>query len=176
MNYLLLHARTRFPRLTDASNDPTRLARRQGQYSRPRRVGALAFGDLFLADVRQFREALGRLAGYASEPPLWGRDTTRLAAEFVAAGYEAYVTGIDTTQLYADFAGRRFDSALLAKLPASVDPRGERGEFHTCVGAGPTFRSPIPVECGKRVLRENRFAYCDLIPVALSTPNGTTRR
>ena len=123
----------------------------------------LAFGDLFLADVRAYRERL--LAGLDWEPlfPLWGRNTAQLATEFVECGFRAILTCVDTTQLGAEFAGREFDAALLEALPASVDPCGENGEFHTCVHAGPIFPQPLALRAGERVLRDNRFAYCDVV-------------
>jgi uncharacterized protein (TIGR00290 family) len=122
----------------------------------------LAFGDLFLADVRAYREALlGRL-NWDPVFPLWGRDTAQLAREFVGQGFRAILTCVDTTQLGAEFCGREFDSALLADLPETVDPCGERGEFHTCVYDGPIFRRPLSVQRGERVRRDGRFEYCDL--------------
>jgi uncharacterized protein (TIGR00290 family) len=126
-------------------------------------VGAIAYGDLFLEEVRRFREDLARRAGYQPLFPLWGRDTRELADSFVRAGYEAYVTCVDTTQLDAGFAGRRYDRSFLDELPAGVDPAGERGEFHTCVVAGPEFRRPIRVRVGERVRRDERFEFCDLL-------------
>lgn len=135
-------------------------------------VETIAFGDIFLEDVRHYREALGERLGHKSLFPLWGRDTRELAAEFVDAGYEAYLTCVDTTQLAPEFAGRRFDAPFLADLPATVDQCGERGEFHTCVVAGPLFREPIAVERGEIVRREARFEYCDLVPVAPVSPGG----
>lgn len=125
-------------------------------------VRELAFGDLFLEDVRQYREALGARIGYTATFPLWGQSTASLAAQFIASGYQAYLTCVDTTQLAAEFSGRRFDDALMRDLPKGVDPCGERGEFHTCVVDGPLFSAPIPVALGERVLRDERFAYCDL--------------
>ena len=124
----------------------------------------IAFGDLFLEDVRAYRER--QVASMEMEPlfPVWGRPTDALAAEFVAAAYRAHLVCVDTTQLAASFAGRTFDAALLAELPPEVDPCGERGEFHTFVSAGPIFRHPIAVTPGEVVLREERFAYCDLLP------------
>lgn len=127
----------------------------------PARV--LVYGDLFLEDVRQYREEQAGRLGYEPLFPLWGRDTAILADDFVRAGYEAYLTCVDTTQLDPEFAGRRFDHRLLADLPETVDPCGERGEFHTCVVAGPPFRRPIPVTVGERIRREERFEYCDLL-------------
>lgn len=125
-------------------------------------VRHLAFGDLFLEDVRAYRERLLPPLGWTPVFPLWGRDTAALARDFVGAGYRAIVTCVDTTQLGAEFAGRDFDVALLAELPATVDPCGERGEFHTCVYAGPIFRQPLAIQVGTRVRRDGRFEYCDL--------------
>ena len=125
----------------------------------------IAFGDLFLADVRDYRERLLaplQLRGYY---PLWGTDTAQLAYEFIDAGFRARVVCVDTTQLAAEFAGRAFDHALLADLPSSVDPCGEGGEFHTFVSDGPIFRTSIPYEVGPVVIRDERFAYCDLLAV-----------
>jgi uncharacterized protein (TIGR00290 family) len=123
----------------------------------------IAFGDLFLADVREYRERL--LAGSRWKPvfPLWGLDTTTLARRFVDDGFAARLVCVDTTQLDGAFAGRAFDRALLADLPASADPCGERGEFHTFVSDGPVFRRPVPYQLGERVLRDGRFMYCDLV-------------
>jgi uncharacterized protein (TIGR00290 family) len=122
----------------------------------------LAFGDLFLEDVRAYRERLLAPLGWTPVFPLWGRDTAALARDFVSAGYRAILTCVDTTQLGAEFAGRDFDAALLAELPPTIDPCGERGEFHTCVYAGPIFRQPLAVHAGARVRRDGRFEYCDL--------------
>jgi uncharacterized protein (TIGR00290 family) len=131
-------------------------------------VRLIAFGDLYLADVREYRERLVRAAGHEALFPLWGRDTQTLAARFVAAGYQAHLVCVDTQQLPASFAGRTFDDRLLAALPPGVDPCGERGEFHTFVSAGPVFHAVIPVQVGEVVLRDERFAFCDLVPVAHS--------
>jgi uncharacterized protein (TIGR00290 family) len=132
-------------------------------------VRHLAFGDLFLADVRAYRERLLSRLGWVPVFPLWGLDTAALAGEFVRAGYRAILTCVDTTQLEAEFAGREFDASLLADLPSSVDPCGERGEFHTCVYDGPIFGQPVFVQAGERVRRDDRFEYCDitLLPVSL---------
>ena len=125
-------------------------------------VGGVVCGDLFLEDVRAYRERL--LASVALEGlfPLWGLDTRALAERFVAEGYRARLVCVDTTQLAAAFAGRVFDAALLAELPPSVDPCGERGEFHTFVSDSPVFARPVPYDVGEVVLRDGRFAYCDL--------------
>jgi uncharacterized protein (TIGR00290 family) len=129
-------------------------------------VRHIAFGDLFLADVRAYRERVLPPIGWAPVFPLWGMDTSALAQEFVRAGYRAILTCVDTTQLGAEFAGREFDASLLAELPTSVDPCGERGEFHTCVYAGPIFRHPLPLQAGERIRRDGRFEYCDVTLVA----------
>ncbi len=127
-------------------------------------VRHMAFGDLLLEDVRAYRERLAAAAGLESLFPLWGSDTTRLATEIVEAGWRAHLVCVDTTQLDARFAGRTFDRELLAELPPAVDPCGERGEFHTFVSAGPIFAGGIAVRTGEVVLRDDRFAYCDLLP------------
>jgi uncharacterized protein (TIGR00290 family) len=126
-------------------------------------IAAIAFGDLFLADVRSYREQLLARLGWRGVYPLWGEDTTALAQHFIARGHRAILSCVDTQQLDAAFCGRAFDAALLAELPPSCDPCGERGEFHTCVHDGPLFMAPIPLRCGERVLREQRFQYVDLI-------------
>jgi len=126
-------------------------------------VGAIAFADLFLEDIRTYREE--RLAGAAREAlfPLWGKDTGELAHEFVDAGFKAVLVCVDPTQLDASFAGRPFDRALLADLPPGVDPCGENGEFHTFVHAAPIFKHPIAVMRGETVERDG-FMFCDLLP------------
>jgi uncharacterized protein (TIGR00290 family) len=126
-------------------------------------LDSIAFGDLFLADVRAYREALLARLGWRGVYPLWGENTARLARYFIDRGYAAILSCVDTTQLDASFCGREFDEALLADLPASCDPCGENGEFHTCVHGGPLFDTPIPLALGERVLREGRFQYVDLI-------------
>jgi uncharacterized protein (TIGR00290 family) len=122
----------------------------------------IAFGDLFLEDVRAYRERLLHGSGLEASFPLWGLDTAKLARRFIASGFEARIVCVDTTQLAGSFAGRAFDEALLADLPGSVDPCGEGGEFHSFVHAGPVFREPIRCKPGEVVLRDARFAYCDL--------------
>lgn len=124
-------------------------------------AGTIAFGDLFLEDVRAYRERLVVPLGMEPLFPLWGRDTAALAREFAGAGWEAHLVCVDTTQLDGTFAGRTFREALVA-LPAGVDPCGERGEFHTFVSDGPIFAEPLRVRVGERVLRDERFMYADL--------------
>jgi len=127
-------------------------------------VSGVAFGDIFLEDLRKDREdklARVALAGFF---PIWKRDTTELAQRFIGAGFKAIVTCVDTEFLDASFAGRAFDEQLLADLPAGVDPCGENGEFHSFTYDGPIFNSPIACRKGEIVLRNNRFCFCDLIP------------
>jgi len=125
-------------------------------------VTHVAFGDLFLEDVRSYRERL--MSGTGIEPlfPLWGLDTTLVANRFVDHGFSARLVCVDTTQLDATFSGRSFDRDLLAELPATVDPCGERGEFHTFVWNSPQFSHPIPYRVGETLLRDERFMFCDI--------------
>ncbi len=126
-------------------------------------VAHIAFGDLFLEDVRAYRERLLEGTGFDPVFPIWGVDTSQLARSFINNGFSARLVCVDTTQLDRSFAGRAFDLSLLADLPGTADPCGERGEFHTFVSSGPGFTSPVSYETGERVLRENRFMYCDLV-------------
>ena len=146
-------------------------ALRQGRGRWPG-LGHIAFGDLFLTDVRAYRESLlGRL-GWSGVFPLWELDTESLARRFVAEGYRAILTCVDTALLDAEFAGRQFDRALLDELPPTVDPCGECGEFHTCVYDGPVLSRPLPLAAGARVLRDGRFEYCDvLLTSAMPSPS-----
>jgi uncharacterized protein (TIGR00290 family) len=122
----------------------------------------VAFGDLFLEDVRRYREE--RLAGTGLTPifPLWLRPTSALAAEMLAAGLEAYLTCVDPRVLPASMAGRRYDAHLLGELPDGVDPCGERGEFHTCVTAGPMFSTRLQISPGQTLERDG-FIFADLV-------------
>jgi uncharacterized protein (TIGR00290 family) len=127
-------------------------------------VAHIAFGDLFLQDVRDYREKQLEGTGWAPLFPIWGEETGALARRFIADGFDARLVCVDTTQLDESFAGRTFDAQLLADLPATCDPCGERGEFHTFVAGGPIFERPILYECGERVMREGRFMFCDVVP------------
>jgi uncharacterized protein (TIGR00290 family) len=126
-------------------------------------VQTVAFGDLYLEDVRAYREARLIASGRRGLFPLWGCDTGALAREFIAAGFQAVIACLDPRTLDASFAGRAYDEQLLAELPASVDPCGENGEFHTFVHAGPIFAVPVVCEVGEIVQRDG-FIYCDLMP------------
>jgi uncharacterized protein (TIGR00290 family) len=126
-------------------------------------VEAVAFGDLFLADIRAYREERLAAAGKSGLFPLWGRDTRELANAFVGAGFTAFLVCVDSSRLDPSFAGRSYDADLLARLPEEVDPCGENGEFHTFVWDGPIFHAPIPCERGVVVERDG-FVFCDLVP------------
>jgi len=135
-------------------------------------VRTIAFADLFLADIRAYREE--RLAGAGREAlfPLWGRDTRALAHEFIGAGFEAVLVCVDPEQIDPSFVGRPFDEALLADLPESADPCGENGEFHTFVHAGPIFDHPIDIELGEAVMRDG-FAFQDLVAAPETATDGS---
>jgi len=124
-------------------------------------ITRIVFGDLFLGDVRAYRERQLAGSGIAPEFPLWASDTAALAARMVAAGLEATVVCVDPRRLPASFAGRSFDAAFLADLPEGVDPCGENGEFHTCVTGGPMFRSPVGAVPGEVVARDG-FVFADV--------------
>jgi len=126
---------------------------------------AIAFGDLFLRDIRQYRER--QLAGSGLTPlfPLWELPTAQLARDMVGAGLRARITCVDPKALDASFAGREFDATLLRDLPPGADPCGENGEFHTFAYDGPMFRGPIGIEAGV-VIESNGFVYRDLWPQA----------
>ena len=127
-----------------------------------REVEAVAFGDLYLEDVRAYREARLAEAGRRALFPLWGRDTAALAREFVASGFRATLVCVDPRRLDAAFAGRAYDAALLADLPDGVDPCGENGEFHTFVHAGPVLSAPVACATGAVVERDG-FVFCDVV-------------
>lgn len=124
----------------------------------------VAFGDLFLQDIRSYREQRLAQAGKRALFPLWGRDTSKLARSFIDAGFEALLVCVDARQLDPTFAGRSFDEQLLRDLPDGADPCGENGEFHTFVYAGPIFKAPIDIEVGEVTLRDG-FAFCDVVGV-----------
>jgi uncharacterized protein (TIGR00290 family) len=126
-------------------------------------VTRMVFGDLFLEDVRGYRETMMAGTGISPVFPLWGRPTRQLARDMVSSGVRAVITCVDPKVLPAEFAGRAFDEHLLADLPVGVDPCGERGEFHTFVWDAPGFRAPIDVEVGEIVERDG-FVFCDVVP------------
>ena len=127
-------------------------------------IRKVAFGDIFLEDLKQYRQ--DKLAQMQMQAifPIWKIDTATLAHDFISAGFKARITCVDTNVLDPKFAGRKYDKQFLADLPESVDPCGENGEFHSFVYDGPIFKGPISHEKGGTVLRDNRFCFCDIIP------------
>lgn len=126
-------------------------------------VSVVIFGDLFLDDIRSYRERMLNGTGMAARFPLWDENTRMLAHEMLAHKLRAVLVSVDTRQLASDFAGRSYDEELVRELPAGVDPCGERGEFHTFVYAGPMFKNSITVSVGGASIQEG-FAYADVIP------------
>ena len=135
----------------------------------------VAFGDLFLEDVRRYREE--RLAGSGLTPlfPLFGSDTAVLARQMIAGGLRARITCLNPKVIDPKFAGREFDAVLLAELPPAIDPCGEHGEFHTCSYAGPMFHHPVPIETGITVERDG-YVFTDLTLPAMTTSNDEMTR
>ena len=128
-------------------------------------VYTVAFGDIFLEDVRKHRQKNLSKIKMNALFPLWKRDTLELANEFIDLGFKTIVTCVDTNAIDKKFVGRIFDRLFLSELPAGVDPCGENGEFHSFVYDGPMFRNKISLKTGELVLRKNRFCYCDLFSV-----------
>jgi uncharacterized protein (TIGR00290 family) len=126
-------------------------------------ISSAAFGDLFLQDIRSYREERMARIGMKALFPLWDLDTNNLARRFIQLGFKAIIVCVDTEKLDQEFAGRDYDAAFLRDLPAGVDPCGENGEFHTFVYDGPIFSQPVKALKSEKVLRDNRFYYCDLI-------------
>ena len=138
------------------------------EQSRQQEIECMAFGDLFLADIKEYREA--KLSGTGITPlfPIWLTPTDKLAREMITSGLRAVVTCVDPKQLPASFAGREFNEEFLSSLPAAVDPCGERGEFHTFAFDGPMFRKPVNIEVGAITEREG-FIYADVLPAAANS-------
>jgi uncharacterized protein (TIGR00290 family) len=130
-----------------------------------RGVSSVVFGDIFLEDVRKYRERILETAGMNGVFPLWKQATQILAHSFINLGFKAIITSVDSNVLGKDFVGREYDERFLSDLPENVDLCGENGEFHSFVYGGPVFHERVSFVKGERVLRENRFYYCDLIPV-----------
>ncbi len=126
-------------------------------------VTACIFGDIFLEDIRRYREERLASVGLQAVFPLWGEDTAKLSAAFIAQGFGAVTTCVDSRLLGEGFVGRTYDAGFLAELPAGIDPCGENGEFHSFTCAGPVFSQPIHYRLGERALREG-FYFCDLLP------------
>lgn len=130
-----------------------------------RGVIGVAFGDLFLEDLKDYREKKLAEVGMKAIFPLWKRDTKELARSFIEQGFRAIITCVDSQVLDKSFSGRLYDEQFLADLPPHVDPCGENGEFHSFVFDGPLFSSPVRFEKGEVVVRDNRFHFCELLPV-----------
>ncbi len=127
-------------------------------------VRSTVFGDIFLEDVRRYREENLSKIGMTASFPLWRKNTLQLAKQFIKLGFKSIITCIDSKNLSKDFVGRMFDIEFLSDLPSNVDPMGENGEFHSFVYDGPLFESRVQFELGDVVLRDDRFYFCDLIP------------
>lgn len=127
-------------------------------------ISRIAFGDLFLEDLKQYRDERLAQVGMMGIYPIWKRDTEELARTFIGLGFKAILACVDTKALDAAFAGREIDHDLLRDLPESVDPCGEYGEYHSFVYAGPIFKKEIACRAGERVMRTPGFCYCDITP------------
>jgi len=125
----------------------------------------VVFGDLFLEEIKKYREDLLGKIGMECVFPIWKRDTVKLAKRFIELGFKAITVCVDSNVLGKEFAGREFDEQLLDDLPLGIDPCGENGEFHTFVYDGPIFKNRIGHQLGEIVLRDERFYYCDILPV-----------
>jgi uncharacterized protein (TIGR00290 family) len=127
-------------------------------------VRSVVFGDIFLEDLRRYREEKLAKLGLQAVFPLWKQDTRQLLNRFIQSGLKAVTTCVDTQVLGREFVGREIDASFLAELPAAADPCGENGEFHSFAYDGPMFCRPVAFSLGEKLLRDNRFYYCDLLP------------
>ena len=126
-------------------------------------IYSVVFGDIFLEDIRKYREENLSKVGMKAIFPLWNKDTSNLSREFIKLGFKAFITCVDSHFLGKEFVGRHYDEQFLLDLPREIDKCGENGEFHSFVYDGPIFKKEIPFKIGRIVLRENRFYFCDLI-------------
>ena len=150
----------------DCSNEIYETRMREAlELFKARGITKVAFGDLFLEDLRKYRDERLAQAGMTGVYPLWKRDTGELVRTFIALGFKAVLACVDTQALAASFAGREIDESLLRDLPGTADPCGENGEFHSFVYAGPIFKTPIACRTGERVMRTPRFNYCEIVPI-----------
>ncbi len=146
---------------SDMEEYETRMRRVLERY-RQMGVSSVAFGDIYLEDLREYRERKLDEMGMKAIFPIWKKGTAELAREFIALGFKSVITCVDSRALGKTFVGRTFDETFLRDLPAGVDPCGENGEFHSFVYDGPTFREPVTCETGEIVLRNEHFYFCDL--------------
>jgi uncharacterized protein (TIGR00290 family) len=128
-------------------------------------VSSVVYGDIFLEDIRKYRERMLVKVNVDGVFPLWKKDTHALARRFIKLGFKALIASVDSEVLAKDFVGREYDEYFLSDLPENVDPCGENGEFHSFVYNGPIFHERVSFTKGAKLLREKRFYYCDLIPV-----------
>lgn len=135
------------------------------RYYQTRGVSSVVFGDIFLEDLREYRERNLAKIGTQGLFPLWKRETTELARTFIELGFRSVITCVDSAVLGKEFVGREYNKQFLADLPSAVDPCGENGEFHSFVYGGPIFSERIPHRKGNVVFRDNRFYFCDVIPI-----------
>jgi len=148
----------------DASNEEYELSMGKTLASYRRKgVLSVVFGDIFLQDLRKYREEKLSILDMNCVFPIWNMDTKQLARKFIAAGFKAVTTCVDTKVLGKEFVGREINEEFLSELPKSVDPCGENGEYHSFVYDGPIFKKPVSVGLGEKVLRDDRFYFCDLI-------------
>jgi len=138
-------------------------------------IAGVVFGDLFLRDIREYRERQLARAELRAIFPIWERDTREMAGRFIELGFRAVVVCVDSTQLDGSFAGREFDASFVADLPDGVDPCGENGEFHTFVYDGPLFATPVAHARGEIVVRDERFHYAELLDIVASKSPCTNR-
>jgi uncharacterized protein (TIGR00290 family) len=151
--------------LRNASNEEyeSNMARVLTRY-KEKGVTSVVFGDIFLEDLRKYRESNLAKIGMKGIFPLWKKDTKKIAYSLIPLGFKAVTTCVDTNTLDRRFVGKVIDEQFLSELPKTVDPCGENGEYHSFVYDGPIFKKRVSYTLGEVVLRENRFCYCDLIP------------
>lgn len=149
------------PGCTD--NDYRAVMKKQLEAFKQMGVDCIVFGDIFLSEIRSFREDNMKGTGIEAIFPLWKINTSELGREFIHSGFKSILTCVDTEKLDKSFVGKEYDHNFLRKLPIEVDPCGENGEFHSFVYDGPIFKHPINLCKGELVLRDNRFMYCDIL-------------
>ena len=137
------------------------------KHFKDRGITKIAFGDLFLEDIKQYRDERLAREGMTGIYPIWLRDTHELVRTFIGLGFKAKLCCVDTHAIDTSFAGREIDARLLADLPPSADPCGERGEYHSFVYAGPIFKKAIACRAGETSMRLSRFNYCDILPMEI---------
>jgi uncharacterized protein (TIGR00290 family) len=145
------------------NEDYQEIMQKEMGYFKDKGINNVIFGDLYLQDIRAYRESQLSKLGMKAIFPLWGSNTTKLAKEFIESCFKTILSCVDTNAIDKSFSGRIFDDSLLNDLPKSCDPCGENGEFHSFLFDGPLFNKEIPIKTGKKILREDRFYYTDII-------------